>query len=202
MAKKNTEERILDAAIKIFSEKGFSAATTSEIAKEAEVAEGTIFRYFPKKKELLHGIVLKAIDLLGENVVVKPLEKILEENRNNTTAELLKMVIHNRIKLFEKYFHYIKVILYEMQYHEDVRQLFTDKIAKEVIKIGVKIIEEGKNKGEIRDIDSFVVIRSFIGTVMMMVIQRKMLSEENTNMSITEESDILIDIFFNGIKKE
>lgn len=201
MVKKNTEERILEAAIKIFSEKGFSAATTSEIAKEAEVAEGTIFRYFPKKKELLHGIVLKVIDLLGESVVVKPLERIIEENKNNTTQELLKTVIQNRIELFENYFPYIKVILYEMQYHEDVRQVFMEKIAKEAIKVGVKIIEEGKAKGEIRDVNSFVVMRSFIGTVVMMILQRKMLPEENPSMNVTEEADILIDILLNGIKK-
>ena len=43
------EEKILKSAIKIFSEKGFSASTTSEIAKDAGVAEGTIFRYFKTK---------------------------------------------------------------------------------------------------------------------------------------------------------
>lgn len=46
----NRKEAVLKAAVKIFSEKGYSAATTSEIAKEAGVAEGTIFRYFKTKK--------------------------------------------------------------------------------------------------------------------------------------------------------
>ncbi len=48
------EQRILEAAIAVFSEKGFSAATTSEIAKNAGVAEGTIFRYFKTKKDILN----------------------------------------------------------------------------------------------------------------------------------------------------
>jgi len=36
---------ILDAATKIFAEKGYAGSRTSDIAKEANVAEGTIFRY-------------------------------------------------------------------------------------------------------------------------------------------------------------
>lgn len=44
----NTQKKIIDAAIKVFSEKGFEGATTSEIAQEAGVAEGTIFRYSGK----------------------------------------------------------------------------------------------------------------------------------------------------------
>lgn len=41
---------ILEAAIDVFAEKGFSAAATSEIAQRAGVAEGTIFRYYRTKK--------------------------------------------------------------------------------------------------------------------------------------------------------
>ncbi|MHB8066249.1 MAG: TetR/AcrR family transcriptional regulator, partial [Ruminiclostridium sp.] len=47
------EKRILEAAIQISNEKGFSSATTSEIAKRAGVAEGTIFRYFKTKHDIL-----------------------------------------------------------------------------------------------------------------------------------------------------
>ena len=44
------EQKILNAACLVFSQKGYSSATTSEIAKWAGVAEGTIFRYFKTKK--------------------------------------------------------------------------------------------------------------------------------------------------------
>ena len=38
--------RILDAAVKVFAEKGFFQSTISQIAREAEVADGTIYPYF------------------------------------------------------------------------------------------------------------------------------------------------------------
>lgn len=49
-------QRILDAAIKIFAVKGFFQAKVSEIAREAGVADGTVYLYFKNKDELLISI--------------------------------------------------------------------------------------------------------------------------------------------------
>src|SRR5438105_8505067 len=46
-------ERILDAAVRVFAEKGFYGAKVSEIAREAGVADGTIYLYFKSKDDLL-----------------------------------------------------------------------------------------------------------------------------------------------------
>jgi len=198
---KETEEKILNAAVEIFAKKGYSAATTSEIARAAQVAEGTIFRYFPKKKELLHGIAIKSIDLFAASIVINPLEKIIKDNNDKSTVEILKLIILNRIELFEKYFNHIKVLLFEIQFHDDVKEIFIDKITKPVISIGIDIVERGKNRGEIKDVNSLIVMRSLIGMVLTMIIQRKMIPEVNLNLNIEEEVDILIDTIFNGIRK-
>jgi len=47
---------ILDAAITVFAEKGFHKTTTTEIAKQAGVAVGTIYNYFASKDEVLERI--------------------------------------------------------------------------------------------------------------------------------------------------
>lgn len=48
----NTQERILNAAVTLFSKVGFNAASTREIANLAEVNEVTIYRYYPRKRDL------------------------------------------------------------------------------------------------------------------------------------------------------
>src|SRR5204862_6080317 len=45
--------RIMDAAIKVFAERGFHTATVAEIARSAGVADGTIYLYFKGKDDLL-----------------------------------------------------------------------------------------------------------------------------------------------------
>ncbi len=49
--------QILDAAARVFAEKGYPRATTKEIAARAEVSEGTIYNYFASKHDLLVGIM-------------------------------------------------------------------------------------------------------------------------------------------------
>lgn len=50
---KKRKTQITKAAIKLFSQKGFTASTTKEIAEQAGISEGTIFRYFKTKKDIL-----------------------------------------------------------------------------------------------------------------------------------------------------
>src|SRR6202041_2617177 len=57
---KDTEQRILDAALRIFGRDGVSGATTREIARAAKVNEVTLFRYFKNKNELLRQVVLQS----------------------------------------------------------------------------------------------------------------------------------------------
>lgn len=54
----NTEDKILNASIVLFSQKGYSAVTTKEISKEAGVSEMTLFRHFESK----HNLFEKAFD--------------------------------------------------------------------------------------------------------------------------------------------
>src|SRR5436305_10207394 len=59
--------RIMDAAIKVFAERGFHTATVAEIAKAAGVADGTIYLYFKSKDDLLLRVFdEKMTELLAE----------------------------------------------------------------------------------------------------------------------------------------
>src|SRR5580692_5838449 len=71
---KETEQRILDAAMRVFGRDGVSGATTREIARVARVNEVTLFRYFRNKNELLRQMVLcsaKQYDLVFADASVK-----------------------------------------------------------------------------------------------------------------------------------
>ena len=54
---KETGERILEAATRVFARDGVSGATTREIARAAKVNEVTLFRYFKNKNELLQKVI-------------------------------------------------------------------------------------------------------------------------------------------------
>ena len=56
------EQRILDAALKVFASEGYTGATTRRIAEEANVAEVTLFRKFQSKENLLREVLLQNRD--------------------------------------------------------------------------------------------------------------------------------------------
>lgn len=76
-------ERILDAAERVFAQHGFFAARVSEIAKEAGVADGTIYLYFKSKDEVLISLFESRMErfnqLLAEAIPAsaRPTEKLL-----------------------------------------------------------------------------------------------------------------------------
>jgi AcrR family transcriptional regulator len=68
--KDETRERITQAAIELFTERGFDATTVDDIAAKADVAKGTFFNYFPRKEAVLdavpEGIIAQIEQTSGE----------------------------------------------------------------------------------------------------------------------------------------
>jgi AcrR family transcriptional regulator len=60
-AKAATRERVLDAARRMFARAGFEAATTRDIAREAGIAAGTLFNYFPNKDAVALALIADAL---------------------------------------------------------------------------------------------------------------------------------------------
>ena len=76
---KTRKDRIMDAALRIFAEKGFQNSTITEISKEAGVSEATIYEYFGTKEDLLFAIPEKVSnETFEESSKVIPYIKGLE----------------------------------------------------------------------------------------------------------------------------
>ena len=67
-------QAILDAAMKVFAQQGYAAATIRAIAREANIAQGTIYLYFPSKRDLLLALYRSMILESLEEIIVRPKE--------------------------------------------------------------------------------------------------------------------------------
>ena len=194
------EKKILESAIGVFSEKGFSASTTNEIAKNAGVAEGTIFRYYKTKKDILRAILIQAINLLSNKIVMVGVEKIFESAEKKDLRTLLKELLHDRLKLAETFFPMFRVVLTEAVYHEDVREaIYKNVVTKAVETVGA--FQAGMVKrGFIRDdISATAFLRSALGSLAALVAQKILTGDRFTVEEFEAEADITIDILLNGL---
>ena len=156
---KDKEERILAAAIKVFAEKGFFNARISEVAKEAGVADGTIYLYFRSKYDLLVAIFEREfgriLQRMKEELAALPdarakLERyallhlsLVEENRH--LAELFQIELRQSYKFMKDHHH--------------------RKFA-EYVNLISKIVREGQAAGLFRqDVKPGIFKRAFFGAL-------------------------------------
>jgi AcrR family transcriptional regulator len=78
-----TQDRILESAVQLFSRRGFTASTTNEIAHLAGVNEATVFRHFPRKRDLFWAATESRLRLLR---ISRELRNRLESDENPRTA--------------------------------------------------------------------------------------------------------------------
>lgn len=197
------ERKILEAAIDISNEKGFSSTTTSEIAKRAGVAEGTIFRYFKTKKDILHGIMLQAIKVIADKVVFTSLQKIFKNEEQKDLRSILKDIFMDRLDLVQKFFPMFRVVISEALFHEDIRQALNENVINKVKDHIYAFFKEMTVNGQVRDdIDPGILMRSVIGNIMVFIGQ-KMLFTDNFKLSECDrEIDQIISIIIDGISPQ
>ena len=197
------EEKILFSAIKIFSQKGFDGATTSEIAKDAGVAEGTIFKYYKTKKGILTQILVQLINIMSEKIVLGSIKKIFHDSEKKDAKEILKEIFYDRIKLINNIFPMAKIILIEALLHEDVREAIYNNIAIKAIEIFKGFHERAAKKDVLRDdVESLVMFRSILANIVVLIFQKQMFEDKLPIKDLDKELDKIIDIILHGIEKK
>lgn len=197
-----TKDKIFNAAVKVFSQKGFSASTTNEIAKEAGVAEGSIFRYYKTKKDILRGVMLDYVEKFEEILDLNSIEILINENKGKSIEHILKALILNRFSIFKKYGPMLKVVNYEIQFHDDIKRIYYEKIMKKENLIAKLIAEEIKDNEKYNDVDANVIFKIFHSMLLGSFISIQCENKEYSIVDVEKEANLLIDVFLNGIRKK
>jgi len=118
-----TEIKIINAAIKKFSEKGYHSTKTKDIADEAKIAEGTIFRYFKTKEDMLIKLYPLAAKIILPRLV-KDLVKKIGSYEQLTPSHFASLIIEDRIELFKKNYQLFRALIPEILFRKELAQDF------------------------------------------------------------------------------
>ncbi|MEN6415222.1 MAG: TetR/AcrR family transcriptional regulator [Armatimonadota bacterium] len=154
--KKERRKQILEAAMRIFAQKGFERATTKAIAAEAGVAEGTIFIYFPTKRDLLISCM--------QQKIVEPLPEIFN-NESISDEEVVREFFKNRFRLLRANQGMFKLMISEGLYNPDLLKEFFERIFSPGLAEVARYFSRKMESGAFKKLDPAVVARTLVGQV-------------------------------------
>jgi TetR/AcrR family fatty acid metabolism transcriptional regulator len=152
-------ERILTAAERIFAKHGFFAARVSEIAKEAGVADGTIYLYFKSKDDLLISLFESRMSQVNA-----ALEAAIEAEAKATPSRQLHAFIRTYLKLVHDEPAAAEVLTIELRQSSKFMKEYDNPQFVAFLRMLGAIISAGQDKGEIDpSIPSHVAARMIFG---------------------------------------
>ncbi|NEW06544.1 TetR/AcrR family transcriptional regulator [Paenibacillus sp. SYP-B3998] len=182
---------ILEGALKVFAENGYHKSQVSRIAKEAGVADGTIYLYFKKKEDILTSLFQEK---LGELV-----EKFTQGLNNQMTAkEALQKVCEIHFSELEGNIHLAYVTQIELRQSDlDLRKEIGLALKRYIVLIE-NILEKGKRDGSFRTDFDVKLVRLLIFGGMDEVVTSWLISGQK--YSLTAQVIPTIDFFMKGIE--
>lgn len=188
-SKLDKKRRIVEAAVKLISERGYHKATTVLIARESGVSQGMIFHYF-KNKENLFFVLLKE----GSDKLLQAMEEGIKGKTD--TIEKIAGVIEAYLGLAGK--------------EEKLFQLLTRQVrssgvsSKKLARMEVErpvdflkeIIEQGMREGIIRRMDAEAAVLCLLGMVDYTVLGWMI---EGKKFPLHQVSQLITDLFLNGL---
>jgi len=184
-------EQIVEAATRVFAEKGFHCATTREVARAAGVSEGTIYNYFEDKDALL----LAILDRLNET---ERRAADFEEGMATDFRGFLKQYLRRRMTLIWESREVFRVVLSEMLVNGELRERYLRHVADPTMRIAEENLRSRMEQGEVRETDAPLAMRSVAGAVLGVLVL-DLLGDEEIGSRSDEVPDVLTGLLIQGL---
>jgi AcrR family transcriptional regulator len=191
---------ILDAAMKVFAEKGFAAARMEDIAARAGVTKGTIYLYFPSKEEVFKSLARERIG----DVLTTALEqsRTFEGSTRDFLAMLLS-VIGGMIQHHGERAILPKIIISESGNFPELAQFWRTEVIDKALGVLSGVIAKGIARGELRDLPPEFVARFCVAPIVMSIIWRAVFAATDTvPFDYQKFLNVYVDVLMKGLAPE
>ena len=191
MRTSDKHQKIIQAAIKVFARKGFFSARISDIAKEAKVADGTIYLYFNNKYDIL-------ISIFEEEIGKIILQVKLAIEKENDPRRMLEIFAMHHLKLIEEKRDLAEVLQMELRQSNKFMKEYRNTRFIEYVDIISTIIHLGQKQNIFRkNLLPGVAKRAFFGALDEMA--RLWVLAPEPGYTIEETAKQISDIFLVGV---
>lgn len=184
----DTREKILVAALEVFSSKGFHGTAVDEIAERAGLGKGTVYRHFHSKKGLFSELIRSKVAELEQRVsgAIDPKSDVLE---------IIETYLRIYFGFFDRNRDLYKVLIQEQSdFGAEVKALYIGNILRKVPLLKRKIFQAVKT-GHLKQMDFHTVFYGVMGFIDG-VMQKWLASDDD--YSLVDEVPTVIETIFYG----
>lgn len=189
---------IIDAALELFVQQGFSATKLADVAKRAKISKGTLYLYFESKEALFRAVVQQIIV-----PVVEKAEGFVREYAGSQ-KELICILVRNwwRTVGEKKIAAMPKLMVSEAHHFPELAEFYVNNVVKRTRDLFASVIRRGIECGEFKQCDINVTVRLLVAPVVFALIWEKSLAiydHDDFDREIYLQTHL--DMFLAGISK-
>ena len=163
--------QILEAAVRLFARQGVARTTTRQIAREAGVSEGLIFRYFPTKLDLVRAVTGSPHVFLGD------LRKVLKDAEARPVGDVIRQVATVWLDLLHREADISSIMFGEALINPEIGGILDQVIAEGAAGIE-RFLDAAKQAGKITALlDTRTVAHMYMASILMFFLRYRHLSE-------------------------
>lgn len=193
-------QELLDAALELFVEKGFSATRSEEVAARAGVSKGTLYLYFPSKHDLLEAVVRMHLSVsIAEG-------QAMADQFEGPTTELLRHLLR---KLWQHLGQtpagsICKVIIAEARNFPDIAQFYMSEVIEPTHRLLTGTLQRGIARGEFRSVPVDLAVPALIAPALLLALHKHSVGARPTCNSLPQDDaaviDTQIDLVLEGLR--
>jgi len=184
--------QILDAAAKVFAEKGFHRATTKEIAQVAGVSEGTIYNYFANKGDLVIGIITRLAKF-------DQLDSEFAQAFQSDARGLLTAIFRDRTGRIEQNMEMVRAVLPEILISPELRERFYQQFVLPIAEFIEKNVQARVEMGYLEAANVPLTVRAVQGMFVGLLILR-VLGDKPLQAGWDDMPEVVMALIFDGLR--
>ena len=165
-------EQIIDAAMRVFAQKGYSNATNKDIAREAGITPGLIYYYFESKEALLYAI-------LEARSPLKLMASFPPQTLELAPEQFFPMLIQQVLAIIEgeDMIGLIRVMIPELLHHNSVMSVIPTSLFPRLFDFLGNYVEAKVASGELRPLDVSLTVQTLVSSAMGFLLRRQILRD-------------------------
>jgi AcrR family transcriptional regulator len=167
-------DQILEAALRVFADKGFAETTMDEVAADAGLAKGSLYVYFPTKEDLLR-------KLLGRFTLLPELPEMMDAIRELPPRRGIPKLVMEIWRRFRERRELARVVVREIHSNDERARIFNEEVGLRAYRLVADYLANWMKRGELRRADPLATAQCLFGMLWFFLLSQELMSGKETH---------------------